>query len=805
MTKPPFCFTFFLLLCLALPLMATAQTVNIPDTNLRATVEAALGKAPGDTITVADMGTLTRLQANDADISDLTGLEFASDLRSLTLDEQQISDISPLATLTRLEWLDLSDNQISAIGPLTGLTQLEGLNLWGNQISDINSLTDLIRLKTLYLGDNQVSDIRALANLTQLEKLILSDSQISDISPLSNLTRLEDLALRHNQISDISPLSNLTRLEDLELWHNQITNIAPLATLTRLRTLDLHDNQVSDISALANLTRLEGVNLWDNQVSDISALANLTRLEGVNFWNNQISNITPLINLTRLETLYLGTNQITDITPLAGLTSLTRLSLERNNISDISALVVNTGLSEGDEVNVGRNPLSYQSIRTHIPALQNRGVTVKLNNLEPPILEYLLLIPAGISLIHVPLKVNAVDGVEKTIESISDLYSALGGTSKVNFLITYDSKTQEWHSYFGAVDTGTTVDRTLTDDMGVIAGTIAPGSVRLTGSPLGTDGSSTITLNQGLNLVGLPLRDSRINRVSDLFTLEEVGGNVPVIILTDGEDLKVVGRARDPGDISIIGGQSFIMTAQREAMITISGDAWYNSSVMATAPPIGNVDLHSIIPGIQVTHTTSVLALRGLIVDEETGMNQVDIGVTVKNLSSGREATATVIDETGYRLTVVDIESKRAATVGDVLEVSAQSPNPFIGLQPLWYTVTAEDVRQNLIQLPALIAYEIPAETELLANYPNPFNPETWIPYRLAEDAFVTLTIYDTEGRVIRTLEVGHQIASAYENRSKAIYWDGRNDVGERVASGVYFYNLAAGDYSATRRMVILK
>ena len=98
-----------------------------------------------------------------------------------------------------------------------------------------------------------------------------------------------------------------------------------------------------------------------------------------------------------------------------------------------------------------------------------------------------------------------------------------------------------------------------------------------------------------------------------------------------------------------------------------------------------------------------------------------------------------------------------------------------------------------------------PQETVLLPNYPNPFNPETWIPYRLAEDAFVTLTIYDQSGQVVRTLEVGHQTAAFYESRLKAIYWDGRNEIGEQVGSGVYFYHLSAGDYSATRKMLILK
>ena len=160
------------------------------------------------------------------------------------------------------------------------------------------------------------------------------------------------------------------------------------------------------------------------------------------------------------------------------------------------------------------------------------------------------------------------------------------------------------------------------------------------------------------------------------------------------------------------------------------------------------------------------------------------------------EEAGSTSSQVGYRLTVVDIEGGRAAAIGDILEISVQSPDASIGVQPLRYIVTAEDVKRYRIELPELIVQEIPAETELLRNYPNPFNPETWIPYRLAEDAFVILTIYDGSGRAVRTLDVGHQVAAAYESRSKAIYWDGRNEVGERVASGVYFYHLSADNYS---------
>jgi len=100
---------------------------------------------------------------------------------------------------------------------------------------------------------------------------------------------------------------------------------------------------------------------------------------------------------------------------------------------------------------------------------------------------------------------------------------------------------------------------------------------------------------------------------------------------------------------------------------------------------------------------------------------------------------------------------------------------------------------------------EIPETTALLPNYPNPFNPETWIPYQLAAPADVTLRIYAVDGQVVRTLTLGHHPAGIYQSRSRAAYWDGRNAVGEPVASGLYFYTLTAGDFTATRKMLIRK
>ena len=117
-----------------------------------------------------------------------------------------------------------------------------------------------------------------------------------------------------------------------------------------------------------------------------------------------------------------------------------------------------------------------------------------------------------------------------------------------------------------------------------------------------------------------------------------------------------------------------------------------------------------------------------------------------------------------------------------------------------------EVAKKGIVVLEQLLAtLAVPTETRLFANYPNPFNPETWIPYQLSEPAAVTFHIYSAEGALVRTLALGHQPAGMYHNKVRAASWDGRNEHGERVASGVYFYTLSAGDFTATRKMFIRK
>ena len=124
----------------------------------------------------------------------------------------------------------------------------------------------------------------------------------------------------------------------------------------------------------------------------------------------------------------------------------------------------------------------------------------------------------------------------------------------------------------------------------------------------------------------------------------------------------------------------------------------------------------------------------------------------------------------------------------------------------LTFTVGADAIANyNGPALTAQLPVTASKEDMLAANFPNPFNPETWIPYQLATDAVVTLTIHALDGQLVRRLGLGYQPAGTYYSRSRAAYWDGKNDFGEQVASGVYFYTLTARDFTATRKMLIRK
>ncbi len=257
------------------------EGITIPDIYLRAVIEDSLNKEKGEAITAAEMATLTRLEAPNSRIRDLTGIEYATELTVLNLgavfingnhiNSNDITDISPLSGLTRLTELYLHRNMIWDISPLANLTALEKLDVSANfHISDISHLSGLTKLRTLYLYTNEISDLSPLSGLTNLRWLSLSNNLIWDISALSGLTELKGLALNINAVSDISHLSGMIHMERLNIWDCDITDLSPLVENAGLRGekdfIDLRDNPLSDVSIDTHIPTLRerGVRVRDN-------------------------------------------------------------------------------------------------------------------------------------------------------------------------------------------------------------------------------------------------------------------------------------------------------------------------------------------------------------------------------------------------------------------------------------------------------------------------------------------------------------------------------------------------------------
>ena len=167
-------------------------------------------------------------------------------------------------------------------------------------------------------------------------------------------------------------------------------------------------------------------------------------------------------------------------------------------------------------------------------------------------------------------------------------------------------------------------------------------------------------------------------------------------------------------------------------------------------------------------------------------VNFLDVVLVFDNRDAGVAAAPTIVGN--LKLTAIQIE-RIEEQIDLLIATNDRSPAAM----------------RTLVYMQQLLVTARPEKTQLFANYPNPFNPETWIPYELATDTHVKITIYNTQGVVIRTLQFGHQSAGYYTDRDRAAYWDGRNALGEQVASGLYFYQLETDEMSSMRKMVILK
>ena len=270
-------------------------SVYIPDTNLRIIITETLGKAPDTSITVEEMEELKGLDAHHRDIKDLAGLELATNLTNLIINNNNISDLSPIAGLINLRRIRLSDNFISDLSVLSKFTALKEVEIGGELTPDLLPLAGLINLERIEVSNTSISDLSPLAGLTKLRHLVFVHNPISDLSPLAGLTHLETLRVLYAENPDLTPLKGLTGLKELSVARSGVSDISPLAGLINLESLVLFDNRrIQDISPLAALRNLKGLNLAGNNISDVASLAALTNLEKLEIQRNNISDISSL-------------------------------------------------------------------------------------------------------------------------------------------------------------------------------------------------------------------------------------------------------------------------------------------------------------------------------------------------------------------------------------------------------------------------------------------------------------------------------------------------------------------------------
>ena len=293
-------------------------------------------------------------------------------------------------------------------------------------------------------------------------------------------------------------------------------------------------------------------------------------------------------------------------------------------------------------------------------------------------------------------------------------------------------------------------------------------------------------LSRGLNLLSVPLKPTVQMTARSL----AVKTGATAVVMLDAANQRFVGwtpSAPDDG-FPIEGAKGYIANLPEPRAVVFTGTKWMHQAQVAAAP---------IATPLNQTWAFVVSGYLGGI-QHFNGYR-----VTIRNTRTNAVMKAQVRGNY-FAAATADLNYRSVVELGDRLELTVTDIDGNIASERFHFTVTPMNLAHAALNV-TLDGIGTPKQSLLLQNYPNPFNPETWIPYRLSENGQVSVSIYDTNGARIRTLSLGYQSAGFYQNRERAAYWDGCNDLGESVASGVYFYQLTTPAFQQTRRMLILK
>ena len=703
-------------------------------------------------------------------------------------------------------------------------TQLRVLNLILNEISDLTPLEGLTQLRELTLLGNKIRDIKPLARLTNLTQLWLATNEIRNVSPLKGLTQLTELRLNDNEIQNIRPLAGLVNLEILYLNGNQINNVSPLAGLTNLRKVILEKatGEVEIGFPLAG-PKIEGPWLWM-----IVATGRKSGGAAASSGKDYLA----VASRGAVTEQQIATNGAT-----AGERVKNRVwtwgKLAPTGDDNITEVVRAIGLVRSRDID---NHVAYGSISLRSPQKQktemyvgsDEAVKVWLNG----------------KLVHEYLD-------DRSASDYQESFPVTLKKGKNVLLVAVYERTGYWSGFFGFENDATYSLIDIPDD--AVPEPVFPSAVQVGPTqrpPMYWIDAKTGTLHR---LVGAKVENlvpSVQNATSltvdmtssTLFWTEQTskrsgkirranldGTNVQVLATLKSVPHSIVvdpvrGKLYWTNSLGRIqrsklnGKQIRTLVRNLDSPENITVDVaraklyWTEASGRIQRANLNGKSVENIVSNLG---TLSGIAISGNKIyygTTITGESRGSIGranlngsnlrpiVTLRSVLSG-----IAIDPVGNKLywTESDGYMRRANLNGKKIQnvVSGLTSPAHLVLESSGATTAAPPAKSPLASSEA----PTPEATHLLANYPNPFNPETWIPYQLATDSDVMITIYDVRGTLVRQLDLGHQPVGLYQSQNRAAYWDGRNAFGEPVASGVYFYTLFAGEFTATRKMLIRK
>ena len=815
--------------------------------------------AVSDISTLANLTQLGVLWLNENSISDISVLARLTNLRWVRLDFNQIRDISALAGLTNLTTLRLVHNQISDITPLTNLTQLITLELEGNPIGDTTPLVALTNLERLDID----ADLNLNPKAPRILEISLVGGNLSDVPvghSINVVVMFEGKETRHiGNLPDNLPYvlvhlgAPTPESERKTVSHStedakstKVTKHPPPApvilvgegnrppmywidtktgTLHRL-TGDKAENLVPSAQKATSLAVdvATGKLYWAEKTGERTGRIRRANLDG-NPNVQLVKNLTSVPQGIALD----GTNGKIYVTNAWG--KVQRLNVDGSNFEPNLITGLDAPKSLTLDVPGGKVYWTEGSGRIRRANLDGSKIETVVTDLATPM--------------DIAIFGNTLYWAEKTGENRGEIrYAHLNGNRSAGIHTTFQQgfpvgiavdgveHMLYWTTSLGNIDRSALDGSTPQEN--VVTGLDAPGilavqvkapkapeiptpEIRATDALVRISPSSVISpavgeqLTVNLNITaGEAVAGYQVTVGFDATALRYVESSngtylptgaffVPPVINRGRVELAATALA------GVSNGDGTLATITFEVMEVKA------STLTVSEPLLADNQANTFRPRVEGGEITEPPELTA----DVNGDGTVNIQDLVLVASSFGKAGQTAADVNGDG--VVNIAD--LVLVAGGLNTGAGAPALVPGTLEM---LTAADVQAWLSQayqldsryagyqrgvsvLEHLLAALTPQATALLPNYPNPFNPETWIPYQLAHDSEVKISIYDARGSVVRVLTLGHQSAGYYTNRSRAAYWDGRNTFGERVASGVYFYQLQAGNVSSLRKMTILK